>query len=77
MFAKLAIISTLAVLAVATPVPGDGAGQCNVGSLQCCDSVQSSDNPSVQNLLGLLGVALDGLTIPVGLTCDPISVSIP
>ena len=76
MFAKLAIISTLAVLAVATPVPDDGAGQCNVGSLQCCDSVQSSDNKSVQNLLGLLGVALDGLTVPVGLTCTPISVSI-
>ena len=72
MFAKLAIISTLAVLAVATPVPDDGAGQCNVGSLQCCDSVQNASDPAASNILS--GLALDlGATVPVGLNCSPIS----
>jgi len=90
MFARLAIFSTLAILAAAMPggggeptktvtitAPPSGtqpASQCNTGDLQCCNSVQSGDAPAVTTLLGLLGVVVQGVVANVGLTCDPISV---
>ncbi|WP_394841005.1 hydrophobin family protein [Pendulispora brunnea] len=57
--------------------PGSTVGQpvdaCNVGAVQCCNSVQSADDPSVQALLSNLNgtAAPDAL---VGLQCNPISV---
>ncbi|THV02185.1 fungal hydrophobin [Dendrothele bispora CBS 962.96] len=72
---KLVVLSALATLAAATAVPATmPASQCNTGDLQCCNSVQSSDNKSLAGLLGLLGVVLGGVAVPIGLTCDPISV---
>ncbi|KAF5347800.1 hypothetical protein D9756_010272 [Leucocoprinus leucothites] len=50
------------------------ASQCNTGSLQCCNSVQSASSGAVGLLLGLLGVVLSDLTVLVGLTCSPLSV---
>ncbi|KJA28140.1 hypothetical protein HYPSUDRAFT_156544, partial [Hypholoma sublateritium FD-334 SS-4] len=50
------------------------SNQCNTGALQCCQSVQAADTPSVATLLGLLGAAVQGITGQVGLTCNPISV---
>ncbi|KAH8109101.1 hydrophobin, partial [Phellopilus nigrolimitatus] len=47
---------------------------CDTGSLQCCQSVQSAGSPSAANLLGLLGVVAQGVDVPVGITCSPISV---
>ena len=73
MIKKFAAVASLAVLAVATPTPG--AEQCNTGDLQCCQSVQSSSNSLVSTLLGLLGVVLGGVNVPIGVTCSPISVS--
>ena len=73
MIKKFAAVASLAVLAVATPTPT--GGQCNTGSMQCCQSVQSSSNGAVSVLLGLLGVVLGGVNVPIGLTCSPISVS--
>ena len=73
MIKKFAAVASLAVLAVATPTP-DG-GQCNTGALQCCQSVQSSSNNVMSTLLGLLGVVLSGVDVPIGLTCSPLSVS--
>lgn len=35
----------------------------------CCISVQNSNSPTVSNLLGLLGVVLQGVAVPVGLSC--------
>lgn len=74
MFSKLAVITSLALLAVASPTTQASSGQCNTGKLQCCQSVQSSSTPGVSSLLGLLGVVLGGVNVPVGLTCSPISV---
>ncbi|EPQ52312.1 hydrophobin, partial [Gloeophyllum trabeum ATCC 11539] len=48
--------------------------QCNTGPVQCCQSVQSSGDPGVTSLLGLLGIVLDGANVPIGLTCSPINV---
>ncbi|KAK7460570.1 sc3 hydrophobin [Stygiomarasmius scandens] len=50
------------------------AGQCNTGSIQCCNSVQKASSSSVGLLLGLLGVVLGDLNVLVGVTCSPISV---
>lgn len=50
------------------------ASQCNTGSLQCCNSVQSASSGAVGLLLGLLGVVLQDLTVLVGITCSPLSV---
>lgn len=76
MFAKqFAILSSLALLAVATPFP-QALSQCNTGSMQCCNSVQNSTTQGVASLAGLLGINLQGLNIPIGLTCSGISVSV-
>ncbi|PAV22587.1 hydrophobin [Pyrrhoderma noxium] len=73
MIKKFAAVASLAVLAVATPTPT--GGQCNTGPVQCCQSVQDSGSGGlVSTLLGLLGVVLDGVNVPIGLTCSPISV---
>ena len=78
MFAKLSAVAALfAALAVATPVPqlqNGPYGQCNTGQIQCCQQVvPASDlNPAVLN--GLLGVVIQDVNVPVGLTCSPISV---
>ncbi|TFK64217.1 fungal hydrophobin [Pluteus cervinus] len=54
-----------------TPVP---VSQCNTGSIQCCNSVQSSTNGVVGLLLGLLGIFLGDVDVPIGLTCSPLSI---
>ncbi|KAJ7887905.1 hypothetical protein B0H13DRAFT_2342221 [Mycena leptocephala] len=41
---------------------------------QCCASVQSSSNSAGSSLLSLLGIVLNGLDIPIGLSCSPITV---
>ena len=59
MFAKFAIFSTLAVLAVATPMP-QSVSQCNTGNMQCCNSVQNVDLTTLSSLGGLLGINVQG-----------------
>ncbi|THU91474.1 fungal hydrophobin [Dendrothele bispora CBS 962.96] len=75
-FTLLASLATLATLAVATPTRrgGEPASQCNTAPVQCCDSVQSADSPAASSLLALLGIVVQDVTIPVGITCSPISV---
>ncbi|KJA29558.1 hypothetical protein HYPSUDRAFT_195940 [Hypholoma sublateritium FD-334 SS-4] len=80
----------LSCLAVATPFerrqdpttdPSAGAtstttttSECDTGDAQCCQSLQNPSDPSTSDLLGTLGVVVQGLTAQVGLTCTPISV---
>ncbi|PBK84085.1 hydrophobin-263 [Armillaria gallica] len=75
MFARLSTFTLLALplLATATAIPRD-SGTCASGTAQCCSSVQSATSNPIQNLLGLLGIALGSLTGDVGLTCSPITV---
>ncbi|KAF9450196.1 fungal hydrophobin [Macrolepiota fuliginosa MF-IS2] len=77
MFSKIALFVTSAFVLAAVAAPGGPANvgdQCNVGQINCCNSVQESSNTGIQSLLGLLGVALGSVTGQVGLVCDPISV---
>ena len=52
MFAKLIALSTLAILAAATPAPfqapagSSGTGSCSTGSIQCCQSLESVSHTS-------------------------------
>ncbi|KAG6812250.1 hypothetical protein H0H92_003706 [Tricholoma furcatifolium] len=69
MFARLsaAILLALPVLAL--------AGGCTTGEQTCCKSVEDANSPNVATLLGtLLGVAAQGVTGQVGLTCSPLTV---
>lgn len=72
MFAKLFTLSALAILAVATPAPA--ADACDTGALQCCQSVQPGGSPAVAPILKSIGVVVQDVNIPVGVTCSPISV---
>ncbi|KAF8969406.1 fungal hydrophobin-domain-containing protein [Flammula alnicola] len=71
-------LSALATVALATTLAAATltrrqSDQCNTGSIQCCNSVQSASTPSVATLLGLLGIAAQGVTGLVGVTCSPIT----
>ena len=78
---KVATLASLAVLAVAAPQgPAPiSASQCNTGNLQCCQSTQTSEPTPTSwlgGLLSILGVAAQGVSVPIGVTCSPISVSV-
>jgi Fungal hydrophobin len=45
--------------------------QCNTGSVQCCNTFTSTNNPLVGILSGILGVVADP-SLGVGITCLPI-----
>ncbi|KAF5326006.1 hypothetical protein D9611_000523 [Ephemerocybe angulata] len=64
-FKQIATLAALATLA---------AAQCNTGPVQCCESIQHADDPAVAKLLGPLGIVIQDVTIPIGVTCSPISV---
>jgi hypothetical protein len=73
-FKTIALASlAMSTLAAATPLE-TRTGQCATGSLQCCDSLQNADSPSIATLLGLLGVVVSDVTAQVGVTCSPITV---
>ena len=63
------------VSAAATPMardysspPAINQSQCNVGSVSCCGTTTTANNPDVTSLSGLLGIPLD-LTALVGISC--------
>ncbi|RXW22352.1 hypothetical protein EST38_g3478 [Candolleomyces aberdarensis] len=70
-FKVAAILATLAAVASATPTR---RAECSTGPIQCCNSVQPAGAPDAAKLLGLLGVVVQDVNIPIGLTCSPISV---
>lgn len=41
---------------------GNGGGDCNTGTIQCCNSVQDASSQGVNQLAGLLGIALGSIT---------------
>ncbi|KAG1738127.1 fungal hydrophobin [Suillus paluster] len=68
MFARLFAIASLVAFAVAND------GQCNTGSIQCCESSTTVSNYNAQSgLSGLLSIVTDVVGL-VGLNCSPLSV---
>ncbi|KAF5350944.1 hypothetical protein D9757_013735 [Collybiopsis confluens] len=65
------VTAAIASLAAASPAPRD---TCSTGSIQCCNSVSNSSDPTITQLAGLLGIALPSINIGVGLVCSGISV---
>ncbi|OAX40579.1 fungal hydrophobin [Rhizopogon vinicolor AM-OR11-026] len=81
MFVRLLSITSLAILAIATPRPharGDSS-QCDTGSIQCCQKTETVSfiprRPynSLASLLGLLPI-VGNIPGDIGLGCSPISV---
>ncbi|KAK7052737.1 hydrophobin 2 [Favolaschia claudopus] len=84
MFSKLTVITAFITLAVALPngyyppstppsapsVPPVTAPDSN----QCCHSVLSSTDAAVSAVSALVGLNLNGLNVPIGLGCSPITV---
>ncbi|KAL5522026.1 hypothetical protein ACEPAF_1882 [Sanghuangporus sanghuang] len=69
MFSKLTPVASIAILAIATSVPG----QCDTSSKgMCCGSVASAGSKSVAPILEGLGIVVQDLNVPVGITCSPI-----
>ncbi|PFH45397.1 hypothetical protein AMATHDRAFT_9327 [Amanita thiersii Skay4041] len=66
----------LALFALPALVIAGGGGQCNTGSLYCCEQTQDPKDagPSTITLLKSVGVDVNDLTALIGLNCDPISV---
>ena len=74
MFSKLFAISTLAILAVATPTPGESPSACTTGPIQCCDSTEKASDPAAAGILKSIGVVVQDVDALVGLTCSPVTV---
>ncbi|KAI1789334.1 fungal hydrophobin-domain-containing protein [Ganoderma leucocontextum] len=68
--------TTVTVSSTPSASPGPG-GECNTGSLQCCDTVAPASSPDMSGILSALGVAVDVLNGLgdglVGTSCSPIS----
>ncbi|KAF4566306.1 hypothetical protein EYR36_011724 [Pleurotus pulmonarius] len=70
--------SSGAVAPVAPVVP---TGSCSTGKVQCCNSVEHSSQPHVNNLLlglehfGLVEGLIGGLTGNIGVQCSPLLLS--
>ncbi|KAF9039293.1 fungal hydrophobin [Panaeolus papilionaceus] len=69
MFAKLAIVFLLATAVIATPIDSS----CNVGSVQCCNSMHTPGSYSESAIAALVGVNVQDITGQVGLQCNPIT----
>ncbi|KAJ7176337.1 hypothetical protein C8R43DRAFT_1197992 [Mycena crocata] len=74
MFAKLSILATSLLITLAAATPTRTPPVTPPSSPQCCNSVVSSSSSAVSAVAALLGLDLDGLNVPVGLSCSPITV---
>ncbi|KAJ7176352.1 hydrophobin 2 [Mycena crocata] len=75
MFSKLAIFTTAVLATLAAAIPTTTPPVTTPDSPQCCNSVVPSDSAAASAVAGLLGLDLDGLDVPVGLSCSPITVA--
>ncbi|OJT09227.1 Fruiting body protein SC1 [Trametes pubescens] len=53
---------------------GIPAGECNTGSIQCCDQVQDSKSEHMSNIISSLGILPESATGLAGTSCSPINV---
>ncbi|KAF9236787.1 hydrophobin 2 [Melanogaster broomeanus] len=77
MFYPLSALATTAFAVLAVAAPNNVAretSECNTGTLQCCNSVQQSNSPTVAALLTSLGIPVGSVIGDVGVTCTPITI---
>ncbi|KAK0447438.1 hydrophobin 2 [Desarmillaria tabescens] len=74
--ATVVILTAVTSTAMAAPTTAtDTGGQCNTGSIQCCNQAGPANSlPLVVLLTGLFGIILPSVDVPVGLNCNPLSV---
>ncbi|KAH0830205.1 hydrophobin 2 [Lanmaoa asiatica] len=76
-FSALLPVAALAAVVAAAPSQLEartGSSQCNTGSMQCCTTTTTANDPVAAALLGLLGIVVGDLTTTVGLTCTPLTI---
>ncbi|KAJ7020724.1 hydrophobin [Mycena alexandri] len=76
MFSKLSVVvtSVLVTLAAAIPNGTPPPPVTTPTSNQCCTSVVPSTNAAASAVAALLGLDLSGISVPIGLSCSPITV---
>ncbi|KAJ7772216.1 hypothetical protein B0H16DRAFT_1512688 [Mycena metata] len=74
MFSKLSIVVLSALLTLAAAIPTSTPPIVPPTSDQCCSSVVPSSNNAAAAVLATLGINLGDITVPVGLSCSPITV---
>ncbi|KAH9849340.1 fungal hydrophobin-domain-containing protein [Lenzites betulinus] len=65
---------TTTVTVTATPSASPISNSCSAGDIQCCKTIESASSDAGSALLGLLGVAVQGDDVLLGLNCTPITV---
>ncbi|KZT24900.1 fungal hydrophobin [Neolentinus lepideus HHB14362 ss-1] len=70
----LSFLLPISTLAAPTAPASPTVSQCNTGPVQCCQQLQSSGDPGMSTLLGLLDIVLDAVNVPVGLVCSPLDI---
>lgn len=81
MFSKVTLLAAavMAVFVSATPIPGGSppqttnVGQCNTGSIHCCNQLYDSTSPEAAGLAGLLSANLINGAVS-GNQCSPLGV---
>ncbi|KAI0668049.1 fungal hydrophobin-domain-containing protein [Trametes maxima] len=69
---RLLTISTFTILAAAIPMP-DAGPTCGTSPIQCCDQLLPASDALASTLLGLVGVVVEDLSLPIGITCTSIT----
>lgn len=79
MFSKVILVASLVAVSTAASLPVVGGllrrtdATCNTGPVQCCQNIAGADGPMASQLLALLGVAVQDVNVPIGVSCNPIT----
>ncbi|KAJ7610458.1 fungal hydrophobin [Roridomyces roridus] len=73
MFSKLTIVVASVLITLAAAIPNT-VPVTPPTSDQCCQSVVDSNTTAAGAVLAELGIDLGDITVPVGLSCSPITV---
>ncbi|KAF9042957.1 hydrophobin [Panaeolus papilionaceus] len=60
-------------LTLALPAIAGVPSSCNTGPVQCCKQLYKANSADGQNLLGTIGVPVQGVTGLVGNQCSPVT----
>ncbi|KAI0646333.1 fungal hydrophobin-domain-containing protein [Trametes meyenii] len=72
--AFVALVAAAATVGASAIPRGYGDASCNTGVLQCCNQITDSHDKQFAPQFSLLGLDLNSVTAPIGVTCSPINV---